>query len=235
MQHDESCVQEIRITRVSFVESISVKRKLPFIIIGAVLVLALAGAEWFYRSRTPKIVLTTKAGAPGAQPPQVVGANQPRVTIEEFGDFQCPPCGKLHPVLKKAEEDYPSLVAIVFREFPMTQLHANALEAARAAEAAGVQGAFWPMHDFMYDTQEMWSNWRDVRSVFARQATIMGFDPKKLRNDMDSAEVQQRIAADQQRGQSLGVIGTPTVFLNGRMVAPEELEHLRELIDAALK
>ena len=117
----------------------------------------------------------------------------------------------------------------------MTQLHANALEAARAAEAAGLQGAFWQMHDFVYDTQEMWSNWRDVRSVFARQATIMGLDSKRLRSDMDSAEVQQRIAADQQRGQSIGVVGTPTFFLNGRLIAPEELEHLRELIEAALK
>ncbi len=133
------------------------------------------------------------------------------------------------------EADYGSRVAIVFREFPMTQMHANALEAARAAEAAGLQGAFWQMHDFIYDTQEMWSNWRDVRSVFARQATIFGLDPKRLRRDMDSPEVQQRIAADQQRGQSLGVVGTPTVFLNGRLIAPEELERLRELIDAALK
>lgn len=212
-----------------------VRRKLPFIIIGAVLVSALIGAEWFYRSRKPKIVLNTKAGAPGAQPPQVVGPLNPRVTIEEFGDFQCPPCGKLHPVLKKIEDDYQSQVALVFREFPMTQMHANALEAARAAEAAGLQGAFWPMHDFMFDTQEMWNKWRDARSVFARQATIMGLDPQQLRNDMDSKEVQQRINADQQRGQSLGVVGTPTVFLNGRMIAPEEFDHLRELVDAALK
>ena len=202
------------------------KSKSPFIIIGAVLVFALIGGVWFYRSRKPSIVLITKGGVPGAQPPQVIGPNTPYVTIEEFGDFQCPPCGKLHPVLKKVEEDYGSRVAIVFREFPMTQLHANALEAARAAEAAGLQGAFWQMHDFIYDTQEMWSNWRDVRSVFARQATIMGLDSKRLRSDMDSAEVQQRIAADQQRGQSIGVVGTPTFFLNGRLIAPEELEHL---------
>ena len=211
------------------------KSKSPFIIIGAVLVFALIGGVWFYRSRKPSIVLITKGGVPGAQPPQVIGPNTPHVTIEEFGDFQCSPCGKVHPVLKKVEEDYGSRVAIVFREFPMTQLHANALEAARAAEAAGLQGAFWQMHDFIYDTQEMWSNWRDVRSVFARQATIMGLDSKRLRSDMDSAEVQQRIAADQQRGQSIGVVGTPTFFLNGRLIAPEELEHLRELIEAALK
>ena len=211
------------------------KRKLPFIIIGAVLVLALIGGVWFYRSRKPGVVLNTKAGAPGAQPPQVLGPNDARVTIEEFGDFQCPSCGKIHPVLKSVEADYGTRVAIVFREFPMTQMHANALEAARAAEAAGLQGAFWQMHDFIYDTQEMWSNWKDVRSVFARQATIMGLDPKRLRGDMDSLEVQQRIAADQQRGQSLGVVGTPAVFLNGRLIAPEELEHLRELIDAAIK
>ena len=86
------------------------KSKLPFIIVGAVLVFALIGGVWFYRSRKPSIVLITKGGVPGAQPPQVIGPNTPHVTIEEFGDFQCPPCGKVHPVLKKVEEDYGSRV-----------------------------------------------------------------------------------------------------------------------------
>src|SRR5262249_50305469 len=109
------------------------------------------------------------------------------------------------------------------------------LEAARAAEAAGLQGDFWGMHDFIYGTQDDWKDEQEVRSMFARHAGAIRLDVARFRRDMDSAEVQQRIAADQQRGESLGVTGTPTVFLNGRLLAPNELNHLRELIDAALQ
>src|SRR5437899_3031219 len=112
------------------------QRKLPFIIIGAVLVLAIIGGAWLFKSRKLTSALITKQGPPGAQPAQVLGPIDARVTLEEFGDFQCPPCGVLHQTLKTLESDYGSRVAIVFREFPLPQFHANALDAARAAEAA---------------------------------------------------------------------------------------------------
>src|SRR6266852_5855947 len=105
------------------------KKVLPYIIIAAVAIGAGTAGAWFYKVSKPAIALTTKAGAPGAQPPRVLGPNNPRVTIEEFGDFQCPPCGKLHPILKEVETKYGNSVALVFRELPMSRFHANALEA----------------------------------------------------------------------------------------------------------
>ena len=211
------------------------KHKLPFVIIGSVLVLVVAAGFWLYSSRKPSGKLTT--GSSGAQPPHVLGPADALVRIEEFGDFQCPSCGTLHPTLKKLKTEYSSRIALTFREFPLGSIHPNAVEAARAAEAAGLQDRFWPMHDLLYDYQSAWSDSKDVRSVFAQYAADMGMDTARLKRDMDSQVVKERLAADQRRAVSLGVTGTPTLFLNGREIAPESLTEsgLRTLIEKALK
>jgi len=212
------------------------KHKLPLVIIGTVLVLVVAAGSWLYSSRKPGGKLTTTVSA-GAQPPHMVGPADAQVAIEEFGDFQCPSCGTLHPVLKKLESEYRSRVSITFREFPMATIHPNAVEAARAAEAAGLQNSFWPMHDLLYDYQPAWSDSKDARSVFAQYAADMGLDTERLKRDMDSQIVKERLAADQRRAVSIGVTGTPTLFLNGREVTPESWTEkgLRALIEKALK
>lgn len=212
------------------------KHKLPFIIIGTVLVLVVASVSWLYSSRKPGGKLTT-SGSSGAQPPHMLGPVDARARIEEFGDFQCPSCGTLHAVLRKLESEYSSRMALTFREFPLAAIHPNAVEAARAAEAAGLQGRFWLMHDLLYDYQSAWSDSKDVRSVFAQYAADLGLDAERLKRDMDSQIVKERLAADQKRAVSLGVTGTPTLFLNGREVAPESLTEsdLRALIEKALK
>jgi protein-disulfide isomerase len=211
------------------------KRKLPFLIIGAVLLLVAAGAFWSYNSQ--KQTGTSRAGVSGAQPPHTLGAPDARVTIEEFGDFQCPSCGIIHPALKKLESEYGSRISFTFREFPLAQIHPNAVEAARAAEAAGLQGHFWEMHDRLYDYQAAWSDSKEVRSVFAQYATDLGLDSARLRRDMDSDLVKERLAADQRRGVSLRVTGTPTLFINGREVPADALTEggLRALIESGLK
>jgi protein-disulfide isomerase len=210
------------------------KKKLPFIIIGIVLLLVPAGS-WLYNSRNHS--LSSTKGASGAQPPHIHGPAEALVRIEEFGDFQCPSCGILHPVLKKLETEYGARIALTFREFPLAPIHLNATEAARAAEAAGLQGQFWQVHDRLYDYQAAWSDSSNVRSVFAQYATDMGLDAARLRQDMDSQVVVDRIAADQRRAVSLGVTGTPTLFLNGKEVPADALTEsgLRALIEAALK
>ena len=213
------------------------KHKLPFIIIGIVLLMVVAAGSWLYSSRMQGGASTRTTGTSGAEPPHILGPVGARVRIEEFGDFQCPSCGTLHPVLKKLESEYDSRVALTFREFPLAPIHPNALEAARAAEAAGLQGRFWQMHDLLYDYQSAWSDSKDVRSVFAQYAVNMGFDAERLRRDMDSQVVKERLAADQRRAVSLGVTATPTLFLNGREVSADALTEsgLRSLIEVALK
>jgi protein-disulfide isomerase len=212
-------------------------RKLPFIIISTVLVLVAVAGSWLYNSRKQGGALTRTAGTSGAQPPHLLGRAEARVRIEEFGDFQCPSCGTLHPVLKKLVSEHDSRVALTFREFPLAPIHPNAIEAARAAEAAGLQDRFWQMHDLLYDYQSAWSDSNNVRSVFAQYAADMGLDAARLMRDMDSQPVKDRLAADQRRAVSLGVTGTPTLFINGREVSEDALTEsgLRALIEGALK
>jgi protein-disulfide isomerase len=225
------------------------KRLLPFVIILAVLGVALGGG-WYLKhnavepgptaSTVTPSQLPTKPSAPierGADPPHAVGPANAPVTLEEFGDFECPPCGLLHPGLKTIEREFESRVRIIFREFPLVPTHAHALAAARAAEAAGLQGKFWEMHDMLYENQKTWHEAFDVRPIFEGYANRIGLDLERFRRDSTSDAVEQRIFQDGKRAHSLGVHGTPTVYLNGRELPFETLmaiDKFRAAINAAL-
>jgi protein-disulfide isomerase len=173
---------------------------------------------------------------PGADPPHSHGPADAPVVLEEFGDFQCPPCGAFHPELKKLEAKYGDRLRVIFREFPLVPSHEHALTAAKAAEAAGLQGKFWQMHGLIYENQKNWHKLFDVREVFEGYATQIGLDMARFKRDVNSTVVQDRIFQDGKRAHALGVKGTPTVFLNGREVPFESLpaERLSVLIDAEL-
>ncbi len=114
--------------------------------------------------------------------------------------------------------------------------HPHALAAARAAEAAGLQGKFWEMHHMIYENQETWHEAFDTRDIFEGYATKIGLDLNQFRQDLTGEIVERRIFLDGKRAHSLGVKGTPTVFLNGREVPFESLpaEKLKPLIEAEL-
>lgn len=174
---------------------------------------------------------------PGAEPAHAQGNASAPVTLEEFGDFECPPCGMLHPVLKAMEAEFGSAkLRVIFREFPLVPTHVHALAAARAAEAAGLQGKFWEMHDMIYEHQKDWHDAFDVRPIFESYATKIGLDLEQFRRDNSSEIVERRIFLDGKRAHSLGVKGTPTVFLNGREVPFPSLDpaKLKPLIEAEL-
>ena len=221
------------------------KRALPFLIITAVLVAALAVAWSMKRSAVEGPVVATPAprsttsspspprvGHPGADPPHAIGVPTAPVTLEEFGDFQCPPCAMVHPVLKMMEKEYGQQLRVIFREYPLVPTHAHALTAARSAEAAGLQGKFWEMHDLIYENQTGWKDAFDARPIFEGYATKIGLDLERYRRDLSSQVVEQRIFLDGKRAHSLGVSGTPTVFINGRELPFESLapERLRVVI-----
>ncbi|MCA1635446.1 MAG: thioredoxin domain-containing protein [Acidobacteria bacterium] len=188
-------------------------------------------------SAAPPVVPPRRAGSPGAQPPHAKGSESAPVVLEEFGDYQCPPCGNLHPVLQKIEDDYGERVRVVFRNYPLQQMHKNAFTAARAAEAAALQGKFWQMHDMIYEGQKQWSESPEPRPIFNSYASRIELDVEKFKADMEHSTVTSRIIADFERGGSLGVKGTPTIFLNGRELTVEKTlseSKLRAEIDAAL-
>lgn len=233
------------------------KRILPFIIILAVLGVAL-GSAWYLTRTIPAspAVGTQPAaspvtqgspvaqqrppatrGVPGAEPAHVLGPADAPVRLEEFGDFECPPCGMFHPILEQMHEEFGDKLQIIFREFPLVPTHKHALTAASAAEAAGLQGKFWPMHDLIYEHQAEWKKEFNVRPIFEGYAKQIGLDVERYKRDMDSDLVAQRIFQDGKRGHSLGVKGTPTVFINGRELPFENFpaERLRVVIQNELR
>ena len=230
------------------------KRLLPFIIILVVLGVAL-GSAWYLTRTIPATTTVVgqppsvpapgatlapqpvvKEGIPGAEPAHTLGPATAPVHIEEFGDFECPPCGMFHPILEQMHAEFGDKLHITFREFPLVPTHQHALAAASSAEAAGLQGKFWEMHDLMYEHQKDWSTQFDVRPVFEDYAKQIGLDVQRYQRDAGSDLVAQRIFQDGKRGHSLGVKGTPTVFMNGREVPFESLpaEKLRVLIQQEL-
>lgn len=230
------------------------KRLLPFIIILAVLGVALGSAWYLSRPRTTSTTPSSTAstpgsnsstapaqpvaltGVPGAEPAHTLGSPNAPVHIEEFGDFQCPPCGMFHPILEQMHQEFGDKLRITFREFPLVPAHQHAIAAASSAEAAGLQGKFWEMHDMLYEHQNDWKDKFDVRSIFEGYAKEIGLDVERWKRDVGSEQVAQRIFLDGKRGHSMGVKGTPTVFLNGREVPFESLpaEKLRVVIQNAL-
>jgi protein-disulfide isomerase len=233
------------------------KRILPFLIILAVLGVALGSAWYLSRpipaATTPATVAgqqqpspgsqtrpaqqqpVANKGVPGAEPPNVLGPANAPIHIEEFGDFECPPCGLFHPILEQMHTEFGDKLKITFREFPLPN-HQHAQAAAASAEAAGLQGKFWEMHDLIYEHQKDWKGQFNVRPIFEGYAKQIGLDLERFRRDIAGNVVAQRIFQDGKRGLSLGVKGTPTVFLNGREVPFESLaaEKLRVLIQQEL-
>jgi protein-disulfide isomerase len=175
--------------------------------------------------------------SPGAQPPRTRGATDAAaVTMEEFADFQCPPCGRLQPELKRIEAEYGASLRLVFRHFPL-ESHKHAERAAHASEAAAAQGRFWEMHDLLFERQREWSEAADVRPLFTGYARSLGLDVERFTRDMDGQDAAARVLADKQRGLSAQVSGTPTLFLNGLELPAESMtsEGIREAIKGALE
>ena len=220
------------------------KRLLPIAIIVAVLIVALGGVAMLMRAPQPEpqVPLTAITPTPhvaplDAQPVHFRGRIDAPVQLEEFGDYQCPPCGLFHPVAQRVLAQYGDRVRFSFRNFPLPTIHKFAQEAARAAEAAGAQGKFWEMHDLLYERQKEWSNADAARPLFIKYAQELGLDVNRFTQDIDGSVAAMRVAQDQVMGQARGVKGTPTLFLNGREVPFEQMmdfDKLRPLIDAAL-
>lgn len=150
----------------------------------------------------------------------VAGDPDAEVTIVEYGDFQCPGCADAFPVLRQVKEEYSEDIAFIFRNFPLSTIHPNARAAAAAAEAAGLQGKYWEMHDQLYGNQQAWSNLGggERTDVFASYAENLGLDREQFLNDIDSDNVTAKINFDTELGKAADVTGTPAIFVNGQLI-----------------
>lgn len=157
------------------------------------------------------------------------------LTLVEFGDYQCPACGSYHPVVKQLLSDYSDKLNFVFRNFPLSQ-HQNALISSYAAEAAGLQGKYWEMHNKIYETQNTWSTSSDAKSIFDGYAKELGLDLTKFNTDITSATVKDKVQKDVSDGNAIGINSTPTFFLNGVQIKlVGSYSDFKKVIDDALK
>jgi protein-disulfide isomerase len=155
-------------------------------------------------------VPVTALGSEVGERDHAQGLADARVTLVEYGDFECPDCGRAYPLLKAVQKALGPNLRFVFRHFPLRASHPHAGVAAEAAEAAGAQGRFWEMHDRLFEHQTALED-GDLR----RHARKVGLDPERFESAMRLHIHEGRVREDLASGSASGVRGTPTLFING--------------------
>lgn len=196
------------------------KRILPFVIILVVAGLTIGAGAILYRAKLHPPGPATSAPIPQSDDnsAHVRGVSNAPVTLEVYGDFQCPSCATASATIDDLQKTYSRNLRVIFREFPLA-MHSHAMEAAMAAEAAGIQGKFWEMHDLLYRYQDVWSKASQPQRFFEMYAQLIGIDVARFRADCIADDIRARIKSEGEGGEARGVRNTPTIFINGRMAS----------------
>jgi protein-disulfide isomerase len=147
---------------------------------------------------------------PVSERDHVAGPDDAPVTLVEYGDYECPHCGRAHPVVKAVQRELEGQLRFVFRNFPLAEAHPHALLAAQSAEAAGAQGRFWEMHDMIFEHQDALEP-EDIVGY----ATAIGLDVARFKSELEAGTYVKKVRDDFRSGVKSGVNGTPTFFVNG--------------------
>ena len=158
------------------------------------------------------------------------GNKNAKVTLVEFSDFQCPYCKQFNTVTDQVLTDYKDKVRVVFKNYPLTTIHTMAQKAAEAAECAADQNKYWEMHDQLFENQSSLSI-----ENFKLWAKELGLKEKTFNACLDDGKKAAKVTADQTYGDSIGVSGTPTSFVNGNIISgAQSYEYVKTLIDQEL-
>lgn len=205
----------------------------------AVVVVVVGGAWGVYRlSKSSQKQITAKSTELSAvtTADHVRGADNARVTIVEYSDFQCPACAAAEPVIQKILSDYSGSVKIAYRYFPLVTVHQNALLSSAAAEAAGKQGKFWEMHDLLFAKQSEWSENSNAASLMLAYAQGLGLNAEQFQKDLTSKETSQMLLDAYNHAVAvLKLDHTPTIFIDGTELTDTSYNGFKQLIDLALK
>ena len=160
----------------------------------------------------------------------IKGPEAAPVTVVEFSDYQCPFCARSEPLINDILKAYPTQVRFVYKHLPLVSIHQLAMGAAQAAVAAQQQGKFWEMHDLLFANQRALQP--EKLKEYAKQ---LGLDVAKFEADMTSPETKSIIQDDMRLSQAVGVRGTPTIFVNGKLLQNRSIEGFKERVDGILK
>lgn len=213
-----------------------------FLVVLGIVILGLIGLFVFTKDKA-QAPSSTNTNTSVSASNHIEGNKNSKVKLLVYGDFQCSACEQFYPTEKKVVEKYSSQISFQFRHFPLDNLHPNARAASRAAEAAGLQGKFFEMHNMLYENQSSWINQSDPLVVFESMARALKLDTNKFKTDFSSEAVNNTINADYRAGSDAGVNGTPTYFINGKKINNEDLysngapdaQKFSNIIETALK
>ena len=148
----------------------------------------------------------------------------------EYSDLQCPACKSYNSFLLELEKEATPNAALVFRHYPLYQIHPNAFNAAYAAEAASLQGKFWEMESILYEKQSDWASLQNPNEFFVSVAKDLELDEEQFSKDMSSKEVKERVQIDLVEAEKIGINSTPTFVLNGVLVNVATFEEFKEFL-----
>lgn len=190
---------------------------------------------FLFLNKNDEATKSTDTSTPATQ--HVRGATDSKVTLVEYGDFQCPACGQYYPAFEQVYEKYKDKVQFQFRHFPLTSIHPNAFAGSRAAEAASKQGKFYEMYNQLYQNQTAWSESNSPSSYFEKYAKTIGLDVSKFKTDYTSTAINNAVQADISAGNKIDVNSTPTFVLNGKVIKNPNptVEAFSKILDEALK
>ncbi len=227
--------------------------KKAWIIFIVVITGLLVGLVVWSRSTTPQVninninanAIQPASSSDGNIADHVIGKTDSKVILIEYGDYQCPGCGAANPGIETVTNQYKDVITYIFRNFPLTTIHQNALAAAGAAEAAGLQGKYWEMHHLLYKSQADWENLSgtDRTNMFTSYAKSLGLNETQFQSDLSSSAISQKISFDEAIGQKVQVDSTPSLFLNGVKLSSNVISdiqqgsgnQLRDALDTQLK
>lgn len=197
-----------------------------FFITIALSTVLIVGVGIFFMSRPAKVLERSDLLPNTAN---IQGAKDAKTYLVEFSDFQCPACGAFYPKVKEIVEKNKDKMVFTYRHFPLDQ-HKQALPAALAAEAAGEQGKFWEMHDYIFENQDSLSE-----EFLLAAAEKLGLDREKYEKTFKENKYQDKINKDQSDGVKFGVNATPTFFLNGKKLDLFSQSDLESAVSESIK
>lgn len=218
---------------VSYMATMQKGNFLPTVVVVGVCVLGVILIAVFGKGGASGATGQLLLGVPVRDTDHILGTTSAQVMVVEYADFQCPTCQTFSPMLNQLVSDEQGKVAVVYRYFPLPQ-HKNAVTAARAAEAAGLQGKFWEMHDILFKNQTAWENIVEPAAFFAEYAKVLGIDTTKFAEDYASNAVLNRISADEADAKRNRLTYTPTLFVQGvRIENPKSYDELKRVVEKA--
>lgn len=212
-------------------------QKTSNILIGLFFVAVLGFIIWGTGGSKVKDEVSTGNGIPAIVGPAkwYKGGENAQVVLTEYSDFQCPGCRSYSGIMKTLNEEFGDDLKIEYKHFPLKQIHPNAMLAGQVAEAAGLQGKFWEMHDKLFENQQLWSEMHNPTETFIGYAEEIGLDVAQFEEDLKSRAVRQSVDEGLAEGLAVGVTYTPYFLLNGeRIENPRSPEEFAELIRSAL-